>query len=98
MENSGSFCGVKRPGREAHHLPPLVPKVMRGAMLPLPQHVFISWYLVKNRGEFTRFKFLQADQQLQQFFVVFLSIFRIMLTLTSVHHIVPNSQIIGQVG
>jgi hypothetical protein len=44
--------GVKRPGREADHSH-LVPRsIMRGAILPLPQYVFMAWCLVKHRDNF----------------------------------------------
>jgi hypothetical protein len=46
--------GIKRPGREADHLPPLLmPRSrMRGA-IPPPQYVFMAWCLVKHKNTFT---------------------------------------------
>jgi hypothetical protein len=31
----------------------LVPKLMRGAISPLPQYVFMAWCFVKHRDNFT---------------------------------------------
>jgi hypothetical protein len=47
--------GVKRPGREVDHLPlsGAEVKIMRGALPPLPQYVFMTWCLVKHRDNFT---------------------------------------------
>jgi hypothetical protein len=42
MGTRGCFSGIKRLGYEAHHSP-LVPRSrMRGAILPLPQYVFME--------------------------------------------------------
>jgi hypothetical protein len=44
--------GVKRPVREADDSLHLVPRLrMRGAVSPLPQYVFMVWYLVKAQGK-----------------------------------------------
>jgi hypothetical protein len=43
--------GVKRPGCEADHSSPLLPRLrIRGAMPPFPQYAFKAWCLVKHRG------------------------------------------------
>jgi len=45
---------VKRPGREACHSTPSSGEVnMRGAILPLPQYVFMAWCVVKDRNNIT---------------------------------------------
>jgi hypothetical protein len=42
--------GLKRPEREAEHSPPSSADVkVRGAILPLPQYVFMVWYLFKHK-------------------------------------------------
>jgi hypothetical protein len=42
--------GVKRPVRKAEYAPPLLPSLrIRGAIPPLPQYVFSSWFLIKQR-------------------------------------------------
>jgi len=39
----------------------LVPRLkMRGAMPPLPQYIFMAWYLVKHRDNFTFFTFMPS--------------------------------------
>jgi hypothetical protein len=47
--------GVKRPGREADHLPPSIAEVKRkrGAIPPIPKYAFMVWCLVKNKDNFT---------------------------------------------
>jgi hypothetical protein len=46
--------GVKRPGCEADYSPPYsARKRTPGATPPLPQYVFMAWYLVKRRDNFT---------------------------------------------
>jgi hypothetical protein len=54
MGTRGSFPGVKRPGREADHLPPSNAEVkMSGATPLLPQYAFMTRCLVKHRDNFT---------------------------------------------
>jgi len=51
------LLGVKQPEQLTTHLH-LVPRSrMRGAIPPLPQNVFMAWYYVKHRDNFT-FTFL----------------------------------------
>jgi hypothetical protein len=46
--------GVKRPGREADHLPPSSAEVKNAWTIPpLLQYVFMAWCLVKHRDNFT---------------------------------------------
>jgi hypothetical protein len=45
----GSSLGVKRPGREADHSPPLAPRSKVSAVIPpLPQDAFMTWCSVKK--------------------------------------------------
>jgi hypothetical protein len=42
---------VKRPGREANHSPPSMPRSKNAwSCTSTPQYVFMPWYLVKHRG------------------------------------------------
>jgi hypothetical protein len=44
--------GVKRPGREADHLPPSSVEVENAcSYTSIPQYVLIAWCLVKHRGQ-----------------------------------------------
>jgi hypothetical protein len=53
MGTGDSFLGIKRPGREADHSLSLVPRLRMGrAIPPLPQYVFMAWFLVKHRDNF----------------------------------------------
>jgi hypothetical protein len=55
MGTMGSFPGGKAPGivKLTTHLH-LVPRlIMRGAIPPLPQYVFMAWCLVKHKENFT---------------------------------------------
>jgi hypothetical protein len=46
--------GVKRPGREADHSPPSSAEVKNAwSYTSTPQYVFMSWYLVEHRYNFT---------------------------------------------
>jgi hypothetical protein len=51
----GSFSGgVKWPEREADHSIYLVPRIiMRGAIPPFPQYVFMAWSFAKHRDNCT---------------------------------------------
>jgi hypothetical protein len=45
---------VKRQGREANHSPPSSSEVKNaGRYTSIPQYVFMAWYLVKYRDNFT---------------------------------------------
>jgi hypothetical protein len=51
---SGVFApGVKRPGREADHLPPSVEVKKSWRYTSTSQYVFMLWCLVKHRDNFT---------------------------------------------
>jgi hypothetical protein len=51
---SGSFLGVKRPGREADHSPPSSAEVKNAWSYTFsPQYTFMAWCLVKHRDYFT---------------------------------------------
>jgi len=43
--------GLKWPGREAHHSPPVPRSRMRGVILPIPQYAFMVWRSVKEQGQ-----------------------------------------------
>jgi hypothetical protein len=48
------FPAVKRPGREADHLPPPSAEVKNSWNLPpLPQYASMAWYFVKHGDNFT---------------------------------------------
>jgi hypothetical protein len=50
--------GVKRPGPEADHSPPSSAEVKNAwSYTSTPQYVFMTWYLVKHRDNFTNFTF-----------------------------------------
>jgi hypothetical protein len=55
---------VKRPGREAHHSPHLVPRLkMYGATPSILQYVFMEWCLVKHRDNFTTWRRVQFHEE-----------------------------------
>jgi hypothetical protein len=45
--------GVKQPGREGDHSPPSIAKFKHAWRYTPPQYIFMAWYLVKHRGNFT---------------------------------------------
>jgi hypothetical protein len=48
------LSGMRGPGREADPTPPYCGKANNdGTIPPLPQYVFMAWYLVKNKDNFT---------------------------------------------
>jgi hypothetical protein len=52
--NKFTLPGVKRPEREADHLPPFSAKVKNmWSYTSTPQYFFMAWCLVKHRNEFT---------------------------------------------
>jgi hypothetical protein len=54
LVTGGYFPGVKRPRREADHLPPSSAEVEESVKLYLhSQYVFMVWCLVKHRDNFT---------------------------------------------
>jgi hypothetical protein len=46
------YPGVKWPARKAHHSPPTSVEVKNDAAIPPLSHVFMSWCLIKHRGNF----------------------------------------------
>jgi hypothetical protein len=51
--------GIKRPAREADHSPPSSAEVKNAwSYTSTPQYVFMTWYLVKNRDNFTFYIYL----------------------------------------
>jgi hypothetical protein len=57
------FLGVKRPGHEADHSPPSSADVKNAwSYTSTPQYVFMSWYLVKHKDNFTlHYSRVQSD-------------------------------------
>jgi hypothetical protein len=54
MDTRVSFPGVKRPVREADHLPTSSAEVKNAwSYTSAPQYVFMAWCLVKHRDNFT---------------------------------------------
>jgi hypothetical protein len=54
VDTKGSFPEVKRPGGEADHSPPSRAEVKNArSYTSIPQYVFMAWYLVKHRDNFT---------------------------------------------
>jgi hypothetical protein len=52
MGTGGSFSGVKRPRRESDHSPPSSAYIKECVELYI-QYVFMEWFLVKHRDNFT---------------------------------------------
>jgi hypothetical protein len=54
MGTGGFSLGLKRPGREAQHSPSASAEVKNAwSYSSTPQHVFMAWYSVKHRDNFT---------------------------------------------
>jgi hypothetical protein len=47
------YPGVKWPGSEAYHSPPSNADVNNGGAIPPLPHVFMAYYLLKHRNNFT---------------------------------------------
>jgi hypothetical protein len=63
--------GLKRPGREADHLPPSSAKVKNAwSYTSTPQYIFMAWCLVKHRDNFTFsiWCYLHSQQNFLSFF------------------------------
>jgi hypothetical protein len=64
--------GVKWLGHEADHSPPSSAKVKNAwSYTSTPQYVFMAWYLVKERDNFT-FIFYSSGTQFIEFIIVIL--------------------------
>jgi hypothetical protein len=51
MGTSGSFPGVKRPGREADHSTPSSASKNGWSYTSTPQYAFMAWYSTKAQGQ-----------------------------------------------
>jgi hypothetical protein len=53
-----SFSGLKRWGVKLTTRLHIVPRLrMRGGVFPLPQYVFMAWYLLKHKDNFTFYSY-----------------------------------------
>jgi len=63
--------GIKRPGREDDHSPPLVLRsIMRGAIPPLPQYDFVAWSSDKTQEQLYVYFYHAQNERIYSHLVV----------------------------